>query len=152
MGDMAVTFIDEPVAGQHIESGDLIYSPIFDRPTNDPNCEVRFVLLGELPGRSPREVAKRIVTRRGGILDSKVSVRTDFILFGERESEVVNSQIQMVELDVIALCSFALGLVAELRVHHESPQALLFKNGTLSWHRSHDAITEEALNSALASS
>jgi bacillithiol system protein YtxJ len=66
--------------------------------------------------------------------------------------EVANAQIQIVELDVIAQRSVARGLVAELGVQHESPQALLFKNGTLSWHRSHDAITAEALNSALASS
>jgi NAD-dependent DNA ligase len=87
MGDMAEAFIDEPVAGQRIESGDLIYSPIFDRPTNDPNRKVRFVFLGELPGRYPREVAERIITRKGGIVDTEVSVRTDFIILGERESE-----------------------------------------------------------------
>ncbi|HMS15668.1 MAG TPA: hypothetical protein PKA37_02435 [Planctomycetota bacterium] len=87
MGDMAEAFMDEVVPGQRMEAGDLVYSPIFDRPTDDPTRKVRFVFLGELPGRYPREVAERIIARKGATVDTEVSVRTDFLVLGERESE-----------------------------------------------------------------
>ncbi|QDV09136.1 hypothetical protein Poly30_46930 [Planctomycetes bacterium Poly30] len=53
-------------------------------------------------------------------------------------------------LDVIAEKPLARGLVAELDVKHESPQILLFRDGELVWHASHEAITGEALSLELA--
>jgi bacillithiol system protein YtxJ len=35
---------------------------------------------------------------------------------------------------------------------HESPQAILLKDGTVIWHASHWAVTEDSLENALASS
>lgn len=51
MADMAEAYVDELVPGQRIERSDIVYSPIFDRPGKDPNRKVRFVFLGQLPGR-----------------------------------------------------------------------------------------------------
>lgn len=43
----------------------------------------------------------------------------------------------------------SLGLAERIGVKHESPQALLIKNGKALWHTSHHAITAEALKGAL---
>ena len=56
----------------------------------------------------------------------------------DRSSE---TSIRVAEIDVIAERSLARGLVAELGIEHQSPQALVFKNGGLAWHGSHDALT-----------
>ncbi len=49
------------------------------------------------------------------------------------------------EIDVLAEKGLARGLTAALGVRHESPQVLVFANGDLVWHASHDAITEASL-------
>jgi len=46
-------------------------------------------------------------------------------------------------IDVIAEKPLARGLVAELRVQHQSPQALVFKDGECTWHDSHHGLTTE---------
>ena len=35
-------------------------------------------------------------------------------------------------------------------IRHESPQAFVIKDGTVSWHASHDDITRESLTAAVA--
>lgn len=48
-------------------------------------------------------------------------------------------------VDVIADRAVARGLAQECGVAHQSPQAILFKDGRPVWHASHGAITAEAL-------
>ncbi len=57
--------------------------------------------------------------------------------------------VRYAHIDVIAEKPLARGLVAELGVKHESPQALLFVDGELEWHDSHGAITSEAIEAHL---
>lgn len=45
-------------------------------------------------------------------------------------------------IDVIAERPLARGLTELLAVKHESPQALWFERGELTWHDSHDALTQ----------
>ena len=40
-------------------------------------------------------------------------------------------------------------IAARFRVRHESPQALVIKNGVLAWHASHFRVTGEAVAAAL---
>jgi bacillithiol system protein YtxJ len=51
-------------------------------------------------------------------------------------------------LDVIAERAVARGLAQECGVPHQSPQAILFRQGQAVWNASHDAITAEALDAA----
>lgn len=41
-------------------------------------------------------------------------------------------------------------IAAKYHIKHESPQAILFKNGDVAWHDSHMNITEAAITKALA--
>lgn len=52
-------------------------------------------------------------------------------------------------VDVIADRPVARGLAADCGVPHQSPQAILFRDGRAVWHASHGAITAEALQRAL---
>ncbi|MCA9000766.1 MAG: bacillithiol system redox-active protein YtxJ [Planctomycetes bacterium] len=45
-------------------------------------------------------------------------------------------------IDVIAERPLARGLTEALDVKHESPQALLFQGGKLTWHGSHSTLTQ----------
>ena len=51
-------------------------------------------------------------------------------------------------IDVIAEKPLARGLTAALGIEHQSPQALWFSNGELSWHDSHGALTQGRFASA----
>ncbi len=53
-------------------------------------------------------------------------------------------------VDVVADRGVARGLAEECGVAHQSPQAILFRNGQAAWHASHDGITAESLQGALA--
>ena len=53
------------------------------------------------------------------------------------------------EIDVIAQTPLARGLPAELGVRHASPQALVFRDGALVWHDSHEGLNEEAFRREL---
>ena len=57
--------------------------------------------------------------------------------------------LQTLEIDVIAEKPTARGLTAELGIRHESPQALLFRDGELVWHDSHDGVNADNLSEAL---
>lgn len=57
--------------------------------------------------------------------------------------------VRYAHIDVLAEKPLARGLVAELDIKHESPQALLFVDGELEWHDSHGAITSEAIDAHL---
>ena len=61
----------------------------------------------------------------------------------------LKEKLSVAEIDVIAERALARGLVKLLEVEHQSPQALLFFQGTLRWHASHSAITRSALEAAL---
>jgi bacillithiol system protein YtxJ len=58
--------------------------------------------------------------------------------------------VEVAVVDVIADRALARGLGAQVGVEHQSPQALLFCRGELSWHASHTALTKEAFHSAVA--
>ncbi|HZM00592.1 MAG TPA: bacillithiol system redox-active protein YtxJ [Planctomycetota bacterium] len=51
-------------------------------------------------------------------------------------------------VDVIADRAVARGLAQECGVAHQSPQAILFRQGRAVWDASHDAITAAALDAA----
>ena len=61
-----------------------------------------------------------------------------------RESD---ASLRIAEIDVIAERALARGLVAALGIPHESPQALVFKEGALVWHGSHGTLTAELFRS-----
>ena len=48
-------------------------------------------------------------------------------------------------VDVIAQRPLSREIAARLGIRHESPQAILFRQGAAAWHASHDAVTAEAL-------
>ena len=54
-------------------------------------------------------------------------------------------------IDVIGQRPAVRQLAAETGVRHESPQALLFRNGNVVWSASHWSITRETLEGALVS-
>ena len=51
-------------------------------------------------------------------------------------------------VDVIADRAVARGLAQECGIAHQSPQAILFRDGRPVWHASHDAITAEVMDNA----
>ena len=53
-------------------------------------------------------------------------------------------------LDVIARRPLSLAVADETGVRHESPQALLFREGKVVWDASHGAITSSSLAEAVA--
>jgi len=55
-------------------------------------------------------------------------------------------------VDVVNSRTLAREIADACGVHHESPQALLFEDGTVTWHASHSAITVAALTAAQAPS
>jgi len=57
-------------------------------------------------------------------------------------------QAPTVFVDVIADRAVARGIAAECGVPHQSPQAILFRNGKPAWNASHDDITAESLAAA----
>lgn len=58
--------------------------------------------------------------------------------------------LQICVVDVIAQRPLARGLTAELGITHQSPQALVFKDGELGWHDSHGELTEDAFEDAVS--
>jgi len=54
-------------------------------------------------------------------------------------------------VDVIADRVLSLDIAARLGVPHESPQALVLRDGALAWHGSHRAVRASALHQALRS-
>ena len=55
-------------------------------------------------------------------------------------------------LDIIAFRDVSNAVAERSGVRHESPQALLFENGTARWNDSHGRITKESLLAAIAGS
>jgi len=51
-------------------------------------------------------------------------------------------------VDVISDRATARGIAERCSVEHESPQAILFRDGKPVWNASHDAITAESLDAA----
>ncbi len=59
------------------------------------------------------------------------------------------AKLGVAHIDVIAERELARGLVAAVDVRHESPQALWFAKGELTWHGSHTGIDAAALDREL---
>jgi bacillithiol system protein YtxJ len=53
------------------------------------------------------------------------------------------SELALARIDVIGRRPLARGLTDELGLRHESPQALWFRAGELTWHGSHGELTRE---------
>ncbi len=53
-------------------------------------------------------------------------------------------------IDVIGQRPLSLGVAERTGVIHESPQALVIRNGEVTWHASHGAITKASLAEAVA--
>jgi bacillithiol system protein YtxJ len=58
--------------------------------------------------------------------------------------------ITIAEVDVIERRALARGLTAELKIVHQSPQALLFVGGELVWHGSHSDVTAGRLDELIS--
>ena len=52
--------VDSRAAGLNIDAGDMIFNPVFSR-----GKEVRFAILGDLPGKYNKETAVRILGKLG---------------------------------------------------------------------------------------
>jgi bacillithiol system protein YtxJ len=73
-------------------------------------------------------------------------------------SLVAQSQLKMFQLDhpaaptmtvnVIGERAIAREIAALCGIEHESPQAILFESGSVTWHASHTAITTDSLAAA----
>ena len=51
-------------------------------------------------------------------------------------------------VDVITQRPLSRAIAAHLGIRHESPQAILFREGRVTWHASHDDVTVAALAAA----
>lgn len=74
---------------------------------------------------------------------------TQFKRFLKAQSETA-SAFSIAWIDVIAEKPLARGLTAELDIAHQSPQALLFRDGDLEWNDSHGELTQDAFEELLA--
>jgi bacillithiol system protein YtxJ len=77
-----------------------------------------------------------------------ISMQTyeEFIDFAERASDLICGVILVLENRELS------NAIAErFKVRHESPQALLFKDGRPIWHASHWSINPDSLSEALTS-
>jgi bacillithiol system protein YtxJ len=57
--------------------------------------------------------------------------------------------LKLAVVDVIKRRALARGLSSALNITHESPQVLLFVDGSLIWHESHERINQEQLEQAV---
>jgi NAD-dependent DNA ligase len=73
--------VESEQPGMTILSGDIVVNPVFDK-----SKATRFVILGELTGRVNKEMAKRVLEGAGAKVDDKVSINTDFLVLGVKES------------------------------------------------------------------
>lgn len=62
--------------------------------------------------------------------------------------EAAHPEVPAIFVDVIADRALARGLSQECGVAHQSPQAILFKQGRPVWNASHNAITAASLEAA----
>lgn len=60
-----------------------------------------------------------------------------------------NKEIAYYSVDVIGSRETSRAIAEQIKIKHESPQALLFVNGKCVWHDSHFRLTEEALNTKM---
>jgi len=74
--------VDSRAAGLNIDAGDMIFNPVFSR-----GKEVRFAILGDLPGKYNKETAVRILGKLGARVEDGVSIATDFVVLGMKEGE-----------------------------------------------------------------
>ena len=65
-----------------------------------------------------------------------------------REFVQAHPEVPTLFVDVIADRPVSRGLAQECGVQHESPQAILFRDGKPAWHASHGSITAESLAEA----
>jgi type II secretory pathway pseudopilin PulG len=73
--------IESEQPGTSVATSDVIVNPVFDKAR-----ATRFFILGELTGRANVEMAKRVLTAAGAKVDEKLSVETDFLVLGVKES------------------------------------------------------------------
>ncbi len=73
--------IESETGAAGITEGDWITNPFFD-----PARQTHFVILGELSGSYTKEVAKRMLDSFGAKVDDKVTVETDFLVLGIKET------------------------------------------------------------------
>ena len=98
-------------------------------------------------GEDPRGALEQIreASRAAPVLVFKRSPICPVSAQAERELSrflgELSTSLTLAAIDVIAERELARGLVAELGVRHESPQALWFEAGELVWHGSHGDLT-----------
>lgn len=71
--------------------------------------------------------------------------RAEFDMF-----KVDHEGVSTLFVDVVNSRELAREIATATGIEHESPQALLFENGKVTWHASHLAITKAALTAAHA--
>ena len=91
--------------------------------------------------------ALRAAARAGPVLVFKrspicpVSFTAEAELGAFLEARGPDDALAVATIDVIEERPLARGLTAALGVRHESPQALVFRDGELAWHASHGELT-----------
>jgi len=75
------------------------------------------------------------------------AVKEEFDLFHESNPELPCGLVLVIESRKVSN-----EIEARFNIVHESPQAILLKDGTAVWHASHWAVTEDSLEDALAGS
>ena len=71
-------------------------------------------------------------------------VHTEFMNFAEEAADLESSVVLVIENRRLSNA-----IAQRFGIRHESPQALLIKDGRVVWHASHWNITSESLNNAL---
>ena len=67
----------------------------------------------------------------------------------ENEFDLTDEQITMCFLDLLNFRDISAKISTELNVQHQSPQLIIFKNGTVLQHASHSDISVETLKKVL---
>ena len=80
-----------------------------------------------------------VVFKRSPICPVSHRAEAEFTAWVETLPE--DSSVAIAVIDVIEQRELARGLTEALGIQHESPQALCFRQGELSWHDSHSALT-----------
>jgi bacillithiol system protein YtxJ len=73
-------------------------------------------------------------------------VYEDFMEFAESDGKLISGLVLVIENRTLSKT-----IADRLKVRHESPQAILVKDGRAVWHASHWSITADSLGEALRS-
>ncbi|MGL1902032.1 MAG: bacillithiol system redox-active protein YtxJ [Fibrobacterales bacterium] len=65
------------------------------------------------------------------------------------ENKELHDKVNIYQVNVIGARPISQEIAASLSIKHESPQALLIKNGSVIWHDSHSGVNRQSLVEAI---